>query len=77
MAQRHTDHAGVHEREPEQQRPVNQAPVGRLGDHRELRGTIADEQRMFEAGDPKQQGSEEQAKTVEQRTAGHDHGALI
>ena len=77
MTKSHADEARVHERESEQQDPMDQPPAACLRDRGELRGAIAGEHGMKEAGDSKQQSAEEQAETVEERTARHDHGALI
>ncbi|PYP10444.1 MAG: hypothetical protein DMD59_05680 [Gemmatimonadetes bacterium] len=77
MTKAHADQAGVHKREAEQQRPVHQTPAARLRDGGELRGTVAGQDRMHETGAPKQQRADEQAEPVEERTPGHDHGALI
>src|SRR5258706_279483 len=70
-------YAGVHEHEPEEQRPMDHAPAARSRDGGELRGAIAREQRMHQTSSAKQQRAEQQADTVEQRPTRHDHGALI
>src|SRR2546427_190266 len=66
-----------HQRQPEEQRPVDRAPRRRPGDDGELRRAVAGEQRMRQPCAPKQQRADEEAQRVEGRATpdGHRSGS--
>ena len=67
------DQPREHQRQAEQQRPVDRAPRRRPGDDGELRRAVADEQRMRQPGAPEQQRAAEEAQRVEGRAAPDGH----